>query len=409
MADNWILSQEVDLQRGVQAPQVWPNALIVCGDNKAHTWRVTIMDDGRPAALSGTVTGYFIRGDDATVLVAGKFNGNVATVTLAQSCYNVEGNMAAVMRLKTSTGLITLAALILPVRRMITDTIVDTENIIPSLDDLLAQIERMEASTKAADTATNKANTAASNADAKAAAANTAAGAASTAANAANAAAARLDGLTATAEGLPAGSAPTVSVTTGEDGARVLAFGIPKGDKGDTGAQGEKGDTGAQGEKGDTGAQGEKGDTGATPQLTVNVATGEPGTQASVTQSGTAENPVINLTIPRGDTGNIGSLTINGKTPDASGTVVLEMDDIDGLSEAIANAGCVKTVAGVEPDASGNITLTGQDVPMSATDERTVQQAVAENTQTIKDALGGLTFAVNADDGGLDVTYTYTE
>ena len=57
----------------------------------------------------------------------------------------------------------------------------------------------------------------------------------------------------------------------------------------------------------------------------------------------------------------------------------------------------------------GNITLTGQNVPMSATDERTVQQAVAENTQAIKDALGGLTFAVNADDGGLDVTYTYTD
>lgn len=71
MADNWILSQEVDLQRGVQAPQVWPNALVVCGDNKAHTWRVTIMDDGSPAALSGTVTGYFIRGDDATVYELG--------------------------------------------------------------------------------------------------------------------------------------------------------------------------------------------------------------------------------------------------------------------------------------------------------------------------------------------------
>lgn len=191
MADNWILPQEIDLQRGAQAPQVWPDALIVCGDNKAHTWRVTIMDDGKPAALSGTVTGYFIRGDNATVAVGGKLTGNVATVTLAQSCYNVEGDMAAVMRLKTSAGLITLAALILPVRRMITDTIVDPENIIPSLDDLLAQIERMEAGTAAANTATNKANAAASNADAKAAAADAAAGAANAAAtNADNKAAA---------------------------------------------------------------------------------------------------------------------------------------------------------------------------------------------------------------------------
>ena len=193
MANNWILSQEIDLQRGVQAPQVWPDALILCGDSNAHTWRVTILDGGKPAALTGTVTGYFIRGDDATVAVAGKLNGNVATVTLAQSCYNVEGNMSAVMRLKTSSGLLTLGALILPVRRMLTDTLVDPENIIPSLDDLLAQIELMEQGTAAANAAATKANTAASNADAKAAAANTAAGAANTAATNANAKAAAAD------------------------------------------------------------------------------------------------------------------------------------------------------------------------------------------------------------------------
>ena len=193
MAENWILSQEIDLQRGVQAPQVWPNALIVCGDNKAHTWRVTIMDNGRPAALTGTVTGYFIRGDDATVTVAGQLNGNVATVTLAQSCYNVEGNLLAVMRLKTSSGLLTLGALVLPVRRMLTDTLVDPENIVPSLDDLLEQIKLMEKGTAAANTAATRADTAASNADAKAAAANSAASAANTAAANANAKAAAAD------------------------------------------------------------------------------------------------------------------------------------------------------------------------------------------------------------------------
>lgn len=57
---------------------------------------------------------------------------------------------------------------------------------------------------------------------------------------------------------------------------KILKLGIPKGEKGDTGAQGEKGDqgdTGPQGPKGDTGEtgpagpQGEKGDTGdAGPQ-----------------------------------------------------------------------------------------------------------------------------------------------
>lgn len=54
------------------------------------------------------------------------------------------------------------------------------------------------------------------------------------------------------------------------------------------------------------GIQGVKGDTGATPLLTIGtVTTAEPGTQASATISGTAENPVINLVIPKGDTGTI--------------------------------------------------------------------------------------------------------
>lgn len=102
----------------------------------------------------------------------------------------------------------------------------------------------------------------------------------------------------------------------------------PKGPKGDTGDTGATGPQGPKGDTGYTGPQGPKGDTGATPQMTINVATGEPGTQASVSQSGTAENPVINLTIPRGDTGDIGALTINGRAPDASGAVTLEASDI---------------------------------------------------------------------------------
>lgn len=83
----------------------------------------------------------------------------------------------------------------------------------------------------------------------------------------------------ATAETMVSGSEATVEKYVDEHGAVTLAFGIPRGDKGETGAtgpqgeqgpkgeqgiQGPKGDTGATGPKGDTGEQGPKGDTGAT-------------------------------------------------------------------------------------------------------------------------------------------------
>ena len=92
--------------------------------------------------------------------------------------------------------------------------------------------------------------------------------------------------MTVQVSGLEAGATPTADLTL-VDGHYNLSFSIPKGDKGNTGA------------------------TGATPEITVKVVTGEAGTQASVAQSGTAENPVITLTIPRGDTGSIDNLAEN--------------------------------------------------------------------------------------------------
>ena len=92
--------------------------------------------------------------------------------------------------------------------------------------------------------------------------------------------------MTVQVSGLEAGAAPTADLSL-VDGHYNLSFSIPKGDKGNTGA------------------------TGATPKITVKVVTGEAGTQASVAQSGTAENPVITLTIPRGDTGSIDNLAEN--------------------------------------------------------------------------------------------------
>ena len=55
------------------------------------------------------------------------------------------------------------------------------------------------------------------------------------------------------------------------------------------------------------GAPGAKGDIGATPNITVGeVTTLEPGQQATASMSGTAENPVLNLGIPKGETGAAG-------------------------------------------------------------------------------------------------------
>ena len=101
-----------------------------------------------------------------------------------------------------------------------------------------------------------------------------------------------------------------------------------KGDKGDTGAQGLQGVKGDKGDKGDTGAQGiqgVKGDTGATgapgAAATIrigNVYTGAPGTNASVSNSGTSTNAVLTFTIPRGNPGADGGVTVDAELSDTS-------------------------------------------------------------------------------------------
>nr|DAS64594.1 MAG TPA: collagen triple helix repeat protein [Caudoviricetes sp.] len=95
-----------------------------------------------------------------------------------------------------------------------------------------------------------------------------------------------------------------------------------KGEKGDPGAKGDKGEPGApgargeKGEKGDPGRDGSPGATGATPRFTVTAVTGEAGTAASVTQSGTAENPMVEFTIQQGMKGDTGAQGEKGEKGD---------------------------------------------------------------------------------------------
>lgn len=94
----------------------------------------------------------------------------------------------------------------------------------------------------------------------------------------------------------------------------------PQGPEGKTGATGPKGETGQTGPQGKTGATGA---TGATPNLQIGtVETGNPGTDVEASISGTAENPLLNLKIPRGADGSGSVSTVDGVGP-ANGNVPL--------------------------------------------------------------------------------------
>lgn len=288
------IPQTINL-RAQNAVKVYEQPLVY-GNKGAHRWIVDVMDGRENADLTGCTAMLFIsRQDGKTVRISDSITiaAQRAEVLLPEEAYEVEGRTTFELDILEDGKTITCAQLCAIVRRTRTDdVIIPGTGEIYDLPALLAQIDAMK-------TATTAANTAAANADAKAAAANTATGNANTAtgnanvgADNANKAAAKINGMTIAASGLSAGASPTAALSE-VDGHYHFALGIPRGD------------------------------TGATPQISVEVATGAAGSDASVSVSGTAENPVIHLTIPRGDVGDIGALTINGKAPDASGAVTL--------------------------------------------------------------------------------------
>jgi hypothetical protein len=125
--------------------------------------------------------------------------------------------------------------------------------------------------------------------------------------------------ISATASTLTPGSAATVEKTVDpETGAVNLAFGIPEGQ------------------------QGGKGDTGKTPDISIGtVTTGAAGSDASATMTGTPENPVLNLTIPRGDKGKDGEdyiLTAADKAEIAQQAEELLAPALDNKAPIIINS-----------------------------------------------------------------------
>lgn len=278
---------KADLDKGIK--KTYLDALLATRDNEAHQIDVQLFRGQAQAQIDegASVSGYFIRySDNATVPLEGEASGNIASVKLTRACYSKPGQFALIIKVLIGNEISTVFYGEGSIFTSSTDKYVDEENVIPSLEDLLAEIATMEKGTKAANEAAGNANTAAGAANTAAESANTAAGAANTAAGNANAAADKLGGLTVSAE---ASDNPDASISE-KNGVYHIDFKLPKGDP------------------------------GATPVITFEVATGAAGTDVQIEQSGTAEAPVIKLTIPRGDTGSVDGIDYYEGNPAALGT-----------------------------------------------------------------------------------------
>lgn len=207
--ETWI---ESDLKKPVKVQRLETN--LFKGDQKANRIGVIVYDNGAAAVLSGTVQGVIVRDDDATITFSGSLSSNRASVLLPKSAYAKEGPIHIVIRLISQTSGTVDAKTVLGavsgyVVRSESGAIVDdsqiTNNEVPSITQLLALMGDMQTSKTACDTAT-----------------------------------AKIANMTVSNSTLAAGSSATATLST-VSGHYNIAFGIPKGDKGDTGEVSQSG------------------------------------------------------------------------------------------------------------------------------------------------------------------------
>lgn len=193
-----------------------------------------------------------------------------------------------------------------------------------------------------------------------------------------------------TATTLPAGSTPTVT-NSGTSSAAVFNFGIPKGDKGD---------------KGDTGTP------GAAATISVGTTTtGDAGTNASVTNSGTSSAAVFNFTIPKGAAGQNGTdgqdgesatITVGTTTTLPAGSSAT-VTNTGTSSAAVLNFGIPKGEKGDSGSGAGDMSMSDYDPNGTVKSAGGIVAYVANEIPTVPTKTSDLT------NDGSDGTSTYVE
>lgn len=142
----------IDLRQANRA-FIWDTIANV-GDKGAHQFALKFIgQDGDLVDLTGAdVKLYCIRSDDATVVCGGTVEGDYAVASTLQNCYYKKGPVQCTMVVTLNGVILSGARITMMVGESSTDTIIDPESEIPSIEVLAEEILALESqlATKAA-------------------------------------------------------------------------------------------------------------------------------------------------------------------------------------------------------------------------------------------------------------------
>ncbi|MBR4057847.1 MAG: hypothetical protein IKK00_06900 [Oscillospiraceae bacterium] len=162
------IEKRTDLLRGVTLTRL--DRLFAEGDKGAHKFVIGLTLGNSVVTLDSgaTVTGHFIRADDSTLPpIKGTVEEGKAVLTLPEGAYKITGYFSLII--KANVGEMSCAVFWGDgaITRTSTDTIVDPDHTIPSLDELLTKIAAVDDAIARADAAAEEARQAAQSANFK--------------------------------------------------------------------------------------------------------------------------------------------------------------------------------------------------------------------------------------------------
>jgi len=105
-------------------------ALLGSGDKNADTYELYLYKASEGAGFDATAcTGYFIRPDGETVIIAGSVQDNIAEVTLPAACYAFAGTFSLAIKLSDADTDVTAVIIDGRVISTTTDTVADPDDV----------------------------------------------------------------------------------------------------------------------------------------------------------------------------------------------------------------------------------------------------------------------------------------
>ena len=134
-----VLKKAVPLDEGMIVTEPLKGSAFTL-ENGAHQFVVTCVRGGEPVALTGTVSGKFIRANGSTILCGGSISDGKAVVTLNQDCYNIPGRFKLSIINTTDNDSSVIYSCVGEVQRSQEGTVTDTGTVVPTPEQLAQAI-----------------------------------------------------------------------------------------------------------------------------------------------------------------------------------------------------------------------------------------------------------------------------